>query len=838
MIVGLMLKGLRTGKARFACAVAGMALAVGSVVFMGSYVATNRAQAPELARRAAAPWAAWRVEGVELGRGGRPGPGGRPEPGVRPAPGGRVGSDGRVAPGGRGGPAARSDEAPSAAAPRRRPQPDPNADLTLRMTRLEIDYRERGRVLQGPPMMALVASAPAENPYGTLALTEGRWADLRSAEPEIVCVRRGLRRFGKGQEPPLGSTVVFVSRERRGGDQGQLKLEAKVVGYLDGEKLPSMFPSVLANPAALDVLPRACFGTISFYGRESDAARAGDDYLTPRSERVVAGYAGDEQKRMDFATPLLMAASVLTALALLVLSLLLSIESNRRTLMTLRTVGLTRFGVVRFAFAESCFAGVVGWILGVSVSLSALWLYVRADPQAFPVGMAIAPGRIAVTLAILPVVILLSVVFALAPALRVRAMDASAIRPRSHRHGMAITFALGFAAFVAVEVWGASLMRAFVPSPEWPDAIVSLLPHGVRNTDGLMADLRSIEGVRRLSELYPLQVQVADREQGRNALLLASEWLPSFNYVEGTAEESETAWREGRGVVISEIMSRALGLHKGDALVLERPGFHGRPPQRHALPIAGVADLNWHMVTSRGLVRGLNRSPVMTDGPVFLSFDLLAEIDPFSAMVGPSADPSDPESFGEGEKPMTHLWVDYDPAFLAKHGAFEAGRLVEAEIDRRLGRLRNSTVRLHARDEIADGTLAHGSDLIGQAARIPFVFLAILSIGFVAMLVAEAEASKRAFAVLRAVGATRGQLAVRLVGAALRTAFRGILFGLPVGALVGWLATFRTGNWPGLPHWFVLPVDVVAEGAAGAIVFALVFAVPTALAIIKQGRRI
>ena len=90
--------------------------------------------------------------------------------------------------------------------------------------------------------------------------------------------------------------------------------------------------------------------------------------------------------------------------------------------------------------------------------------------------------------------------------------------------------------------------------------------------------------------------------------------------------------------------------------------------------------------------------------------------------------------------PMTHLWVDYDPAFRARHGVFAAGRLVEAAIAKRLGNPVTSTVRLHARDEIADGTLAHGDDVIGQVARVPFVFLAILASGFVAMLGAEADA--------------------------------------------------------------------------------------------------
>ena len=68
MILGLVLKGLRRGKARFACAAAGVAAAAGAVVFMFSLTATNDAQAPALAVRASAPWAMWKIDG-QFGRG-------------------------------------------------------------------------------------------------------------------------------------------------------------------------------------------------------------------------------------------------------------------------------------------------------------------------------------------------------------------------------------------------------------------------------------------------------------------------------------------------------------------------------------------------------------------------------------------------------------------------------------------------------------------------------------------------------------------------------------------------------------------------------------------------
>ena len=796
MILRLMLRGLKRGKARFLCAVLGIAAAVGAVVFTFSLTATNAAQAPALAKRASAPWAAWRFNGIRMrfGRGQPPPRDNGERPGRRPE--GRRG---------------------------------PRPDLILDVVATTIDYRPGGRVLQGPPMMAVIAAAPSENPYGCTQLVEGRWPDAASAVCEVTCTKNTLRRFGRGEPPPLGTELKFV------GEKGTLT--AKVVGYLAEAKLPMGWPGVFANPAAFAVLKDETHGTAAFWKKVPE--HAPEDLLTAESEQVVRAFMGDEARRMDYARPLLFAAAILTALCLLVNSLLLAVESNRRVLATLRTVGLTRGGVVALVTVESLFATGVGWLLGCLGGVAALVLFVAADAVAFPVGPTFAWGVMGGTGALALVVAFLAVLFALRPALALRPLDALDARPHRRRCGMAIAFACGFAAFVAVEVWGASLMRAFVPSEEWPDAIVSILPEGVSSFD--VEKLRKIPGVKRISELVPLQLDFYPEEPmempgggrggragarpSRNALFLAAEWLPEFKFIEGTWEEATKAISRTDACVITEMMSRARNLHKGDKLCVAMGGRGPKTPVE--LPIAGVVDLNWHMVTSRGLVRGLNRAPVMTDGPVFVSFDTVESLDPRPAP----------------HVKMTHLWVEYEPEFLKEKGVFPAGREVEKSIAHALGLdpsnpNNGSTVRLHARDEIADGTLAHGSDVIGQAARVPFIFLAILAIGFIAMLVADADATKREFAVLRAVGATKGQLTLRLARGALRTAFWGIVCGLPVGALVGWLFSLSTGAvWPGLPHYFVLPVRVVLEGAVGAIVFALAFALPSAYVIVRRSAR-
>ena len=676
-----------------------------------------------------------------------------------------------------------------------------------RVAALTLDHRPGGRVMQGPPMRAVVQATTSVSGDGAL-------------------VTRALFRQRRLEPPAVGETLKLVGRN------GTYTL--RIAGVLDWETPVRGVPNVFVSPAA--------------------AAKIGEEwrgFAVPTPEDLAPLMKGDEERRMDYATPLLNIAALLTALALLVNTLLLSVESNRRALAVLRTVGLTRLGTVGVVTAESLVASAAGWALGTLLGAAALAVYVACDRAAFPAGVAFDCPRIAVTLAVLAAVAFAAVLFALAPALRVRPMDAAAAVPRRRRRGMAVAFALGFAAFVAVEVWGASLMRGFVPSPEWPDAIVSLLPSGVSSYD--VEKLRDIDGVARISELVPRQLFLSEKMDlsrvkaaaqrmrrpvegrqeaapsrapaGPNALFLAAEWLPDFVFVEGDRAEAAAAVFGTDAVVITRMMSAALGLHRGDRLIVVRRGRGGE--EELAFPIAGVVELNWHMVTSRGLVRGLNRMPPMTVGPVFCSLDTMGIVDPRTYMTEPAM-----------SAPMTHLWVEYRPEFLARHGAFRAGRLVEEAVNERLGRPQDCTVRLHARDEIADGTLAHGTDVIGEAARVPFVFLAILAIGFVAMLVSEAESRRREFALLRAVGATGAQLAAGLVREALKTAFVGVLAGLPLGAAAGWFTSLSTAAvWPGMPHWFVVPWPVILAGGFGAVVFALFFAVPTALWLVRRDRR-
>lgn len=712
-------------KVRHICAILGVAIAVGTVVFMQGLVATNDHQAMVVAERL-----------------------------LREVP---VANEAKVA-------------------------------------QFAIDYRPNGRVMQGPLLVACVAASELRSRNDEFGIKDGECVVTRA-----MFAQRRL------PVPSVGTELTLIGRKKTH--------YLKIAAVIDWEKPLRGYPN--------------CFVSAETAAAIDEEWR---DWEPKTVEELAPGFTSDAGRNFDRAKALLLWAAALTALCLLVNSLFLSIEAKRKEIAILRMVGMTRGGVARRVMGEAIGLTIAGLVLGVLASLVLLEGYVACNATTYPMGMAISWRHIAICLCLAPVVAVTAAGVALRTALKVKPLEAASNRmPRKKHLGMLIAFACGFGAFVAVEVWGSSLMSAFVPSKEWPDAIVSILPGGVSAFD-IEKVQSGVKGVRKIHELAPLQVNLEPLEelpqrgsgmkQYRNALLLGSDWLPEFRFVAGTREEAEKAIREGDNCIITEMMARARKLKLGDDLKLDC----GRG-LKMALKIVGLVDLNWHMVTSRGLVRGLNRMPVNTDGPVFVSFDTVEACDARPAMM----------------VKMTHLWLDYEPEFLEEHGAFEAGRIVEREIVEALGmmteEIEENAVRLHSRDEVADGTLAHGVEIIGSMAKVPFIFILVIALGFVAMLVASADSRKREFRVLRAVGATKGQLAQVLIGEALKVAGWGILIGLFGGALVGWLCTAGTraamANW-GIPPSFAVPLVSIAKGAVGAIVFASIVAVPTSMAIVRK----
>ena len=381
------------------------------------------------------------------------------------------------------------------------------------------------------------------------------------------------------------------------------------------------------------------------------------------------------------------------------------------------------------------------------------------------------------------------------------------------------------------------MMAPFIPSHEFPDAIVSILPNGVPASAAQgVSRLKGVEGGRclaleaaqfDLSEALAAQVA---RMSGRvpaspNVLLMGTDPqaafggerpLVPFRFVEGDRQAAAAAMMEGRACVVTKMFSRESGLHAGDTLtIVKRASVRGRRgagepvgvAQDVAFKIVGVTDLNWHLVTARARLRGRNGMSGMTMGPVFVS-------------------ERDARRLTGNTDTTYFLWLNLSKEYRSM-GALQGSQLLEADIRNALEIDEANTVCVHHRDEIEDGTIAHGAQLIGDMARAPFWSLLVLSTGFITLLIASFQASAKEIAVMRAVGMTRSQLGRMLLGEALLVGLCGIVLSLLSGFCIGWTFTGWTRAWfifGGLPVSLSVPWLVILRGVCFALALCVVMA--------------
>lgn len=393
--------------------------------------------------------------------------------------------------------------------------------------------------------------------------------------------------------------------------------------------------------------------------------------------------------------------------------------------------------------------------------------------------------------------------------------------------GTILTIALGLGGFVAVHIWGGTLMSSFTPSPEWPDVIVSALPGGF--SGGQVEALRGCDGVadgRALPiECTQFPMTLGDGSSPDGVLLVfganpveafGERPLAPLRMVEGDLGEASRLLADDRHCIITKMLSNITGLHLGDSF-----SVGGR-----TLEVAGVADLNWHMVTSRSEVRTrfgeLRRHPSpngqtdkRTNGPTMQR-----------TMGMAFTSESFARSLTRNEDRTYFVWLDMSPELRAMN-PLKASVLLDSRIRAAVGDDGSSAIRVHHRDEISDGTLAHGNDILGAMARIPLWSLAVTSTGIAVLLVASARGSRREFEVMRAVGMTPSQLGRLLFGEALLVTIAAVALSLVCGALVGWSFT-GLSRWmmaAGLDVKLIVPWATIARGVLFAVALCTFFAI-------------
>ena len=955
MIVKLVLKSLQHEKVRFATAVLGVAAATGLVVWSLGLAVTSAAQSRVKVRRMTAPYACW----VSTGK-----------VGVRMD---RASAGAMMRP---------SREQMMACIPSNvvvavQSLPEVEGTLACKTVRATLDFRPGGRVMQGPPLMAVLTQASTSGcPYAE-ARVSGTWPKPDDEEP-VAAVCSAVFTPRKLAPPPLGSSLVLLMPSGT--------VTVKIGAIIDFPQTINGFPTMFVSAGVLrqaiggvmDPQPNLLLCRLR---RDADAAKlatavdaqAGAVPLCTVVGRrdVESQFASDKLQNFKRQAPLLLMLSVLTALCMLVNALTVGVEQKLRMLALLRAVGMTTRQVAHTIMLEGVIVACSGWLLGLFGGWLILALFVQRSVDAFPEGVAlgwITPVCTAVGVAVIAA---LSLYWPCRRAMRIRPLDVLAedraeqkpisiprtllgffllfpmlllalplhispmtrsvlllaagiplhliglvlclpfyirgmerlsgptvsamlgldprlLHRRISRHyartaGMVITLAVGLGSFSAIHIWGGSMMAPFLPSPEFPDAIVSILPNGVPRDAA--QQVAKLEGVDR-GQCLPIEVAqffLTDdltarvvRVSGKapmspNVLLFGTapqetfggdRPLAPFRFVAGERRQAADALEKGGACIVTRMFNRESGLGVGDNLtIVKRPpappegrggrggrpgGFGGGGPgagsrpsagpemwsgsrpadggtggrpgrtdasvagpvQTETFKIVGVVDLNWHMITSRAQLRGRNNMPGGTMGPAFVS-------------------EADARRLSGNENTTSFLWVNLSEAY-RKKGPLPGGQQLETDIRNALQIDDANTVRVHHRDEIEDGTIAHGAQLIGDMARAPFWSLIVLATGIITLLIASFQSAAKEIAVMRAIGMTRSQLGRMLLGEAVLTGLCGIALSLISGFCIGWTFTGWTRAWMsfgGLPVSLSIPWLVILQGVGFALVLCIVMAV-------------
>ena len=417
-------------------------------------------------------------------------------------------------------------------------------------------------------------------------------------------------------------------------------------------------------------------------------------------------------------------------------------------------------------------------------------------------------------------------------AARIVGLDSRLISGRISRNpgnaaGTIMALSLGLCSFIAIHIWGSTLMSSYVPSPEWPDVIVSALPGGLSeqqtaeaaNGTGLESPVLPIECTQ-----FPFDestVETIEKRGGTHSGVVlvfgtdavsafaGEKPLAAFRFTRGTTAESAVRdITEGErpggtpACIVPEMFLRLTGLNVG-----ERFSIAGRE-----IVIAGAVELNWHLVTSRAMVRTLfgrldRTSPAQrpaqtsqtdrrTLGMIFTGINFARELS------------------GNTER-TNFLWANLTPEYRSLH-PLQASVRADANLRSRMATDSGSVIRVHHRDEISEGTIAHGNDILGTMARIPFWSLIVTSMGIAVLLTASAQASRKETAIMRAIGMTRGQVAAMFAGEAALITVVMLIMSCIGGLLIGWSFTACTRMTlnSGLPVTLVIPWLTIAKGAA------------------------
>ena len=383
---------------------------------------------------------------------------------------------------------------------------------------------------------------------------------------------------------------------------------------------------------------------------------------------------------------------------------------------------------------------------------------------------------------------------------------------------MVASLLAGMAFFVSMRSRGEGLLASWEFPAHFPDAFV-FSPFEPMSTAQVDAISAHVKGVRRASALTAFWVR--GMIKGRKVRLLFVAVQPKtfapmlgLKYVGAPAAKIEKSMASGRGIVISPQSARALKLSLQSRVVL---GTIDGPKTVEVVGIGQSAGVNiaqnylrvgqvFHKTAALAVLGTLHEAKAWFGIPgcnmVMLDVDKKAQAMPVVISV---------------KKFLSKSAAPSMLGSLLGMGALQLHGTSVRAMKRQLNRVITDVMR-------ALSAAAIGVMLVG-------------SIGAAILIAAAIRQRRYEFGILRAVGATRGQIVRMVIAQMSLLVFAGIVIGAFVGIYIAFMATRVDHRMAGFDSRFIISWESIIVGALITGVLALAFAIGPALGASRAGIR-
>lgn len=389
--------------------------------------------------------------------------------------------------------------------------------------------------------------------------------------------------------------------------------------------------------------------------------------------------------------------------------------------------------------------------------------------------------------------------------------------------GTATSLAVGLALVISIQVWGHTMLEAFVPGRWAPDALLSFRPDGLSFEKA--AEVASIPGIdpRRCQPIVVEQPRLlkdltdsAERASvirqdnivivgidpegafGGDAPLLKLEWVAE------SPSEAVAQMRQGRACVVPNHFLIETGLEVGDSFSLVAPENPSHTPRYR---IAGAVQLpGWHWQTK------LTGFRTRTHRTAALIFTDIASV---------SADFDLPRA--------SHVWFSYASADANPNEIAAAAQKRYADTLGRPVKIGAAgegepTVHMMPVRGIRDILRNMARRWLWVVSQIPLVAMLIAGLGLLNVMLASVRSRSWEFGVLRAIGITGPAMVRAVLAEGLLIGMVAAILGVGFGTLAGWCGcgiaqyiSFFGGLHPDL----VMPWGPIGAGIAAVLLLSV-----------------